>query len=303
MVRAVEDTQSSIASGLRQDAIPRAPERLAIEKRWCLTDSKKAYRRRRHSLLNKTSINYALNSLGYRCRDFESQIINDPDHFQLVVLGGSETFGVGLPEDRLYINLLASRLAELTGKMVNAWNLALPMAGSSYIARMLNPVLTVLSPDFLFLNFPELAGYREYFNDDDEVLFCEPGALPHRRKISRFWDPEAARMDRAHLTLASDFNDTANFYNNYYYCEFLCEHHRVNWLYSAPYHGNDALGANSFSEHRRVASVINQVTQECDATEELLLARDFIHPGILPHRLFSDAVFERYLTQYGSGAG
>lgn len=252
MPRAVDDAGPSIVYGLRQNAMPRAPERLNIDKQWCLTDSKKASRKRPHPLLSKTSINYTLNSLGYRCPEFRRSIINDPANFNLVVIGGSETFGVGLPDSNLYVNLLAAKLEEFTGKSVVAWNLGLPIAGSSYMARMLHPVFTILSPDFLFLNFPQQSGYREYFNDDDDVFFCEPGGLRHRRKIRRFWDPEAFRVDRAHLRLASDFNNIASYYSDYYFCEYFCEHHAVDWLYSAPDIGSDTVAANSFTPGKRV---------------------------------------------------
>ncbi|MCB1687675.1 MAG: hypothetical protein KDI33_04290 [Halioglobus sp.] len=301
MSRSAENTRPSKVYGLRHNTIPHAPRRLPIAKRWCLTDSRKAYRRRPHPLFGKRSIYYATNRLGYRCPGFDKDIVDDPAWFNLVVVGGSETFGVGLPLTDLYVNLLAARLEHYTGKKVAAWNLGLPMASSSHLARMLQPVITRLAPDFLFLNFPEQLGYREYFNDDDEIFFCEPGGAEHRRKISRFWDPEGLRVDRAHLGLESEFNNTVNFYNNYYYCEYLCEHHAIDWLYSAPDIGSNDSGANGFLKGKRLEKVISQFIAAGDDAGHLHLARDFIHPGVIPHQRYADAIFDRYVAQYGAG--
>ncbi|CAA0119044.1 Uncharacterised protein [Halioglobus japonicus] len=298
-----ERAMPSKVYGLRHYVFPRAPERLDIAKRWCLTDSRKAYRRRPHPLFGRWSIKYTLNHLGYRCAEFDQDIIADPSCFKLVVIGGSETFGVGLPADKLYVNLLATRLEHFTGKKVIAWNIGLPMAGSSFISRMLYPIIELLSPDFLFLNFPAHSGYREYFNDDEEIFFCEPGGLAQRRTISRFWDPEASRVDRAHLSLESDFNNTVSFYNDYCYCEFLCDYHGIDWLYSAPDIGGDTAAAVSFTPRKRVASRIHQFMQAgvYGESDEDLLARDFIHPGILPNQRFADAVLDAYVAGYSSG--
>mgnify|MGYP003672639889 CR=1 FL=1 len=268
-----------------------------------MTDSRKASRKRPHPLFGKRSITYALNRAGYRCPDFDRNIVADPSCFKLVVIGGSETFGVGLPADKLYVNLLASHLEDVLGKRVIAWNLGLPLAGSGFIARMLYPVIHMLSPDFLFLNFPEHSGYREYFNDNDEIFFCEPQGIAHRRKVSRFWDPEASRVDRAHLALASDFNNTMNYWNDYYYCEFLCEYHGIDWRYSAPDIPGVSPGAENTAAHRRVACDIQQFMQSSahGESQEYLLARDFIHPGVLPNQAYADAVFEAYNARLGAG--
>ena len=296
MPRREEQSKPSKVYGLRHDTFPCAPERLDIHRHWCLTDSRKACRKRPHPLFGKRSVTYALNRAGYRCPDFDRNLVADPSCFKLVVLGGSETFGVGLPADKLYVNLLASRLERVLGKQVVAWNLGLPLAGSGFIARMLYPVIHMLSPDFLFLNFPECSGYREYFNDNDEIFFCEPEGIAHRRKISRLWDPEASRVDRAHLALASSFNNAMNFWNDYYYCEFLCHYHGIDWLYSVPDIAAVGPGAESAAAHRRVACVIHQFMQPQaqGEAEEYLLARDFIHPGMLPHQAFADAIYDAY---------
>ncbi len=301
MPRKAQQQRPSKVYGLRHSTIPHAPERLHIGKRWCLTDSKKAYRRQPHPLFGKWSIRYSLNRHGYRCPDFNREVIEDPTRFRLVVLGGSETFGLGLPADKLYVNLLASRLEEYSGREVTAWNLGLPMASSSYMARMLYPAITELRPDFLFLSFPEQLGYREYFNDDDEVFFCAPGGMADRRSPSRFWDPEGYRIDRAHLSLESQFNNTACFYHNYSYCEFLCDHHGIDWLYSVPDSGSGALGADSFLESKRVGSVISQFILAGDTESGEQLARDFRHPGVHPNQCYADAVFDCYIAKYGKG--
>ncbi len=301
MSSVAEQPESSDFYCLRSTAIPKAPERLGIEQHWCLTDSKKAYKRRRHPSFESTSITYALNRHGYRCPEFDTASTADPSCFRLVVIGGSETFGIGLPISNVYVSLLASRIEEYIGKKVTVWNLGLPMAGSDYIARMLHPVIKKLSPDFLLLNFPEQLGYREYCNDNNEMFFCEPGALSHRRKIYRFLDPEAARVDRAHVKLESSYQNIANFYNNYCFCEFLCDNHSLNWLFSGPSVESLGMNANSFRQEKRVSNGIYQCIKTSGGTEEQLFARDYIHPGILAHQRYSELVFERFTAGYSSG--
>lgn len=299
-VGTAENAEGPDSYCLRSTAIPKAPENLGIESHWCLTDSRWSYLRRRHPLFGRTSINYTLNQHGYRCPEFFGERISDPSLFRVAVIGGSETFGIGLPNTNVYASLLADKLEEYVGKKVAVWNLGLPNASSDYIARILNPAINSLSPHFVFLNFPEQLGYREYCTDNNEFFFCEPGNLSRRRKVNFFLNPEAARIDKAHQKLETRYQNIANYFNNYCFSEFLCSHHSINWLFSGPCPQSHGISTSSFQQDKQLQKVITQCMTSGSGAPEQLLARDYIHPGALAHERYANLIFEQFVALYGS---
>ena len=103
-------------------------------------------------------IEYLFNSHGFRSKEFD-----DRGNFNVLSVGCSVTFGIGIPADKRYSRIFCDKIEKDTGKRVVDWNMAMPGESIDYIARIVLLSLSVLKPDVLITNFPSLAR-REFFD-------------------------------------------------------------------------------------------------------------------------------------------
>lgn len=94
---------------------------------------------------------YETNSLGYRCPEF--QPLSDGGK-NVVVLGCSHTFGVGLEEGQIWCTQL-SKLLE--GKNLRFWNLGQPGASPDKCVRLLYGSEKVLFPKIIIVCWPAIS--------------------------------------------------------------------------------------------------------------------------------------------------
>jgi hypothetical protein len=126
---------------------------------WLGSDTQEWFRRRRrHSVFDESSVEYRINSHGYRCPEF-----TELADIRMISIGCSVTMGVGLPQHTLFHERFAERLRRETGKTVVNWNFAEIGTGNDVVERALHLAVPVLDPHIVLILFPEI-GRREYIS-------------------------------------------------------------------------------------------------------------------------------------------
>jgi hypothetical protein len=136
---------------------------------WLSLDSEQAYRRNPHPTLGPGSIVYRINRHGYRTYEFDQASEVNRDRLNVVCVGSSGAFGIGIPDDKLFLNLFAEHLSRHTGRAVVTWNLSQGGTGADYVTRMLFSAIPVLKPHVLLLTcFP--LNRREFIGEEGRIF-------------------------------------------------------------------------------------------------------------------------------------
>tara|TARA_A100001015_G_scaffold285335_1_gene352730 strand:+ start:2291 stop:3229 length:939 start_codon:yes stop_codon:yes gene_type:complete len=95
-----------------------------------------------HFKFNKDNVRYTLNSYGYRglCEPTASE------HFTVLVIGDSHTFGMGLDDKQIWPSQF-QKLLQQQYPRCRVINLSLPGASNDYIARMIYTCMKIIQPD------------------------------------------------------------------------------------------------------------------------------------------------------------
>jgi hypothetical protein len=254
------------ANGLPQTGYPPCSELEWID----LDPSESQNARGGRPLYPAGSIIYRFNSFGYRCPEFDT--VGD---LRIVAVGCSLVMGIGLPQDELFHERFAKRLAVHTGKSVVHWNLGLPRASNDYITRTLFLALPFLKPDIVLVNFTHLSR-REYVSVENRMIpyhvqHCEPDYVG--REICN------------HLkALSSPYDDEVNFFRNYKAVEALLSDQC--WFFSVPE-----------SENEIFYRLIHHVDADRFAGNIRWLdtARDNMHPGAISHAQLEESYWNKFL--------
>jgi len=146
---------------------------------------------------------YRFNSLGYRCPEFSQRAA-----LNVVSVGCSETFGIGLRERDRFSAVFCGGLAERTGRPVQDFNLGAGGKSNDWIARTVLENLAQLRPDYLLVcyTYPQR---REYIDITGRWIDFLPG-VP-------LWEipPEMKDAWNHLLQLASPSEDLLNFCRNH----------------------------------------------------------------------------------------
>lgn len=195
------DLRSASSEFWQANRIPRSPlyPRVPFAK-WMHTDSEANYRRRGNRAFGPDSVGYTFNSLGYRGPEFA----RDDGDAALVFVGDSNTFGLGMPYERLWTSLVARSLAEEQGRPVRQFNLGFGATGSDYVAMVTHQSIDVLRPDAVCVLWPSLARITWFPNPRRQVFF-----LPE-------WQPDVDTEEHAaFLRLATEAQGFFNFVRNF----------------------------------------------------------------------------------------
>jgi hypothetical protein len=168
--------------------------------RWLHTDSEENYRRRGNRALSTESVGYSFNSLGYRGPEFE----RSSGDGAILFVGDSNTFGLGMPYERLWTSLVTGSVAELQKRRVHQFNLGFGATGSDYVAMVIHQSIDALRPDAVCVLWPSRARITWFHTPRRQVFF-----LPE-------WKPgiDTAEHD-AFLRLATDAQGFFNFVRNF----------------------------------------------------------------------------------------
>ena len=108
-------------------------------------------------------ISYKFNQHGYRSDDFDLNA-----KVKVLVFGDSYSFGLGLPFDHIWFNLLKAMLIAKNEKFedVKFFNFSKPADTFLPISILLDQVIDVIKPDCVLILGPTLLGNQVFLSDD-----------------------------------------------------------------------------------------------------------------------------------------
>lgn len=233
---------------------------------WLHTDSEANYRRRGNRAFRPDSIGYAFNSLGYRGPEFE----RDPGDGAILFVGDSNTFGLGMPYERLWTSLVTRSLAEEQDRPVRQFNVGFGATGSDYVAMMTHQCIDVLRPDAVCVLWPSLARITWFANARRQVFF-----LPE-------WRPNVDTEEHAaFLRLATEAQGFFNFVRNFQLVRARLAERGIPYFWGIL----DPVPADMLQAHTGLEGFVG-------AWRPTDLARDGRHAGVATHATFAAAVLE-----------
>ena len=161
-------------------------------------------------------LTYDLNNHGFRCPPFE-----DIDHRkqQIIVIGCSYTFGIGLRQDQLWHEHLRLAFSDETTQI---WNLGVPGYSNDAITRLAWRFLEYIRPAMIFVQWTHFHR-REYVRDDNSIwriLTNNP----------RFWN-DGSDAYKAFFSMHNDFNDQYCFEKNLALLSNIAKAYRITFEY------------------------------------------------------------------------
>ena len=161
-------------------------------------------------------LTYDLNNHGFRCPPFE-----DIDHRkqQIMVLGCSYTFGIGLRQEQLWHEHLRLAFSDETTQI---WNLGVPGYSNDAIARLTWRFLEYIRPAMIFVQWTHFHR-REYVRDDNSIwriLTNNP----------RFWN-DGSDAYKAFFSMHNDYNDQYCFEKNLALLSNIAKAYRITFGY------------------------------------------------------------------------
>jgi hypothetical protein len=240
---------------------------------------------------NPTSVGdnvyYKLNSLGYRCDEF-----NLESELPVVFMGCSHTFGLGLPVEDTWAYKTLSNIRAKTNKTIPYWNLA--RNGSSVDLQFWNlqKHIEQLKPKFIFFLIPAIFRRLPVFN----YHFHEFRVNENHENLKHF--PLAIR--NAIGLFVNDSYAMVETHKHFMLIDALCERHGTQLLYqfSDVYEGEDSY--TFFRDHKIYSKFkeLNTLWVNTYGDRRLDFARDRIHRGPLSNTAFADALWQEINTYF-----
>lgn len=125
----------------------------------------------RTSQYNEENIQYLLNSMNYRCDEFDQTIFNNSD-LNIIFTGCSYTFGFGIPSDHTWPHLMHKELMKVfPDKNIPYFNLGMVGCGlNSFVRQIMNLTNTYSHIDMIVVLAPGVLR-REVFSEDMKQLY------------------------------------------------------------------------------------------------------------------------------------
>jgi hypothetical protein len=178
---------------------------------WYPSDSEELFNKNlkeNYDLLKKygwleTSITYNLNKYGFRSDDFQSPV-------NALFFGCSFTFGIGLQDQDVWVNLLKNKLG------ISGCNLGVPGGSMDTAFRLAYYWIKNLKPKYFFLLAPSKYR-REYFIQNKFTR----SMVPNREIINESYEKPLLEVYNNEIT--SDHSSDINFNKNLFGITYLCE--------------------------------------------------------------------------------
>jgi hypothetical protein len=244
--------------------------------RWFGTDSEADYYQRRNHEFTVESVGYEFNTLGYRGPDF----VREPGEAAVVFVGDSNTFGIGMPWERVWTSIVTRHLEELWGVPVRQCNLAWPGTGTDYAAMMIHQSVDTIKPDAVFILWPATARLTWFPDPRRQVHFRAVAAEEHHP------DESPAPKDREHAAYLRLATPAQSFFN--YIRNFHLVNSRLQQIGIPYYWGNiEDLSAEILGHYVPFDGYVGPWARvDCD------FARDHQHAGLKSHARFAESVIE-----------
>jgi hypothetical protein len=214
-------------------------------------------------------IEYKTNSYGYRCPEFRPL----PDGGKnVVVLGCSHTFGEGLEDDQVWVNIVAKS----SNKILRWWNLARPGSSADQMIRILYGTEKTI--------FPKI------------IIACWP-AWNRRERLDEY--SQSLTSNNNFLKFESENTDRNNFLKNVFFLEKFAEKTGANALH--------CFAQDAYELESNLKVLKNYTIKNCwpewdirDAREiitKFSVANDGTHYGIEHHKVFARVFLERFKSK------
>jgi len=215
---------------------------------------------------------YKTNSYGYRCSEFSNFQEGGKN---VVVLGCSHTFGEGLEEEEIWVNILAKSLEDKNSiRKLRWWNLARPGGNADQMIRILYATENFLYPKI--------------------IIACWP-AISRRERLDV--EPENLTSDSEFLKIETVNTDKNNFLRNVFFLEKFAQKNNAKTFHCfadeyVPLEGNlnilkDKTIKNCWPEWNKDRIIIKEPN----------LAKDGSHYGPEHHRVFARLFQEKFQTK------
>lgn len=202
---------------------------------------------------------YETNSYGYRCQEFRP-LPNGKKN--VVVLGCSHTFGEGLDNDQIWMNIVAKQ----SSPILRWWNLARPGGSADQMIRILYGTEKTI--------FPKL------------IVACWP-AWSRRERLDSY--PQSLTGDSNLLKFENEETDKNNFYKNLFLLEKFAEK-----LGASTFH---CFAQDAYTVDNRLKVLKNFTIKNCwpewnlESSREIItvasVAKDGVHYGKEHHETFA----------------
>lgn len=263
--------------------------------RWIGLDSEARYRERPHPVLRPDSVEYRINSHGYRTAELDRASEIGANAVRVVCIGSSGAFGAGLPEEATFPVVFSKLLGQHLAQPVAVWNLSMGGTGPDYVTRMLFSAISVLAPHVILLTtFP--FNRREFIGETGRIFV----ASGHTYWQQRLTDPGQWEMDNVCRKTCNPSSDLVNVLTNLKVWESFCDDASIPWLFTTEAYSTQMEPLAPFLREPRklVGPGIHALiklyrTQPTDG-----LARDMRHAGIRPNREIAAALLERLIELY-----
>jgi hypothetical protein len=167
--------------------------------------------------------------------------------------------------------------------------------GPDFVTRMLFSVLPVLKPHIVLLTTHPF-NRREFIGERGRIFSSQ--TYGHWQHL--FIDPERRQMQRACKLISNPYNHVTQFITNAKVWESLCDDAGAMWLFTTEGFAEQISSIDGLMREPRkmvgpgMFTLIRKYRHE-PATG---LARDMLHPGIVPTEELADSLLARYLELY-----
>ena len=134
------------------------------DSKWFLTDDEKTFNANSHrAKYGINDITYKFNKYGFRSIEFD----HDPDMINVLVVGESNSIGIGLPFEEVWFNVLEKRLREEGLSKIKFFNMSAGAVTLDQMAIMINQSYDKLKPDYTMVIGPSFFA-SSYFRSEPE---------------------------------------------------------------------------------------------------------------------------------------
>lgn len=216
--------------------------------------------------------NYKTNSYGYRCPEFSNFQEGGKN---VIVLGCSHTFGEGLEEEEIWVNILAKSLEDKHSiKKLRWWNLARPGGNADQMIRILYATEKFLYPKIIIACWPTI-NRRERLNIESENLTSNSEFL----KIE---------------TIDTDKN---NFLKNVFFLEKFAGKNHAKTFHCFADEYVPLEGDLNILKNKTIKNCWPEWNNDRIIIKEPNLAKDGLHYGAEHHKIFAKLFQEKFQTK------
>lgn len=215
---------------------------------------------------------YKTNSYGYRCPEFSNLQEGGKN---IVVLGCSHTFGEGLEESEIWVNILSKNLEDKHNvRKLRWWNLARPGGNADQMIRILHATENFLYPKIIIACWPAISR-RERLDIESENLTSD----------SEFLKIETANTDKN------------NFLRNVFFLEKFAQKNNAKTFHCFADEYIPLEGDLNILKDKTIKNCWPEWNKQRIVIKEPNLARDGVHYGIEHHRVFAKLFQEKFQTK------